>query len=86
MNIQPISDILLVKQEDFTDRKSGLYIPESFQTTNNLTGTVYAVGPDVIDVMEGDKVILIPLKFLTVKNEGVTYLVVRHKEVLGTLV
>lgn len=83
--IQPTSDIVLVEQDAIKEvNKSGIYIPESI-SSQEVTGRVFEVGPDVKGVTNQDRVLLLPVKYLSVKHNGKSYLVVREKEVIAII-
>ncbi|MDR3503082.1 MAG: co-chaperone GroES family protein [Legionella sp.] len=83
--LKPIQDVVLVTEDTF-ESKTGLFVPEGVTVNVNLTGTVAAVGPSVTSVTEGEKVLLKPLKFLSIVHEGSKYLVLRENEVIARIV
>ncbi|MEA3289339.1 MAG: co-chaperone GroES [Campylobacterota bacterium] len=85
MNFQPLGDRVLVKvQEPETKTASGIIIPDNASKEKPTTAEVISVGPDVKDVVAGDKVVY--TKFarsaaVTLDNEE--YLVMEISEILG---
>lgn len=57
--IIPRGKYILVKQDDEASRvtDSGLVIPDKVEQERKAVGTVKEVGPDIQDIVEGDRVI-----------------------------
>lgn len=57
-SIKPRKNHVFIKQED-VDRvdASGIITPDSIEQEQKAYGEVLAVGPDVLDIKKGDKVI-----------------------------
>lgn len=58
MKLRPVRDAVIIKQDEPKDKVGSLYVPQGKETFDDF-GTVIAVGPDVKDVKEGDRVIFI---------------------------
>ena len=93
MNIQPISDRILVKKEDQKEQmKSGIVLPTGSEDKNSSIGSVIAVGPG----RKGDKGETIPLSVEVgqkviytwgerVDLEGEEYYLVSESSILGVI-
>jgi co-chaperonin GroES (HSP10) len=61
MNIKPLGDGLIVKQQPKKERTdSGIFLPENSRAGNTFLHDVIAVGPGVKDVKVGDVVYVAP--------------------------
>jgi len=81
MSLRPLLDIVLV--EETQEQVSKLFIPEGTNIQVQKSGIVRAVGEGVVSKLEeGDRVILVPLQFLTITYAGKKLLVCREKEVI----
>lgn len=81
--IRPINDVCIVKQkESVKQTSSGLYLPTEVKS---FEGTIVAVGDEVSKVTVGDNVLLSMLTYMKTIYDGVEYLVVREKEIIGII-
>jgi chaperonin GroES len=87
MAFVPLKDrLLVIREEQSNQTSSGLYIPDTAKE-KPLEGKVTAVGPeakkDGINV--GDTVVFADFSGMEITIEGVDYLILLSKEVLGLL-
>lgn len=93
MNIQPLGDRVLVKQnEDKEQVKGGIIIPDTAKE-KSLEATVIAVGPGKrdeqgqrlpMDVAVGDRVLISKYGGTEVKYDDQTYMLLRQDDILAT--
>ena len=89
MNIQPLADRVLLKQEKAeTTTKSGIILPEAAQEKTQ-TATVEAVGPgtekEKITVKVGDRVMYDKYSGVQVKMDGEEYLIVKNSDIIAVV-
>ncbi|MGD2062187.1 MAG: co-chaperone GroES [Nitrospirota bacterium] len=84
--LKPLGERLLVEyREPETKTAGGIYIPESAKERPQ-EGVVLAVGKDVEEIKEGDRIVFekySPTKFTM---SGVEYAVIKEDDVMGILV
>ena len=94
MNIRPLGDRVVVKALEAEEKtKGGIILPDSAQEKQQR-GKVLSVGNGRIldngtrvplDVREGDTVIYSKYGGTEVKIDGVTYLIVNERDILGVV-
>lgn len=94
MNFQPIRDVVLVKKEEITQSKGGIFIPTTVVDKGSNEGVVLAVGDGIITesgtilslkVKVGDKVMFGKSGCIEVKIDSQDYLLMRENNILGIL-
>ena len=87
MNIKPIYNRLVIKRDQTYKSDSGLVIVENTKDRNDLKpeGTVLAIGHDVHDVKEGDRVIFRKMSGTEVKVDGDDLLMMTEDEVVAVV-
>ena len=87
MNIKPIYNRLVIKRDQTYKSDSGLVIVENTKDRNDLKpeGTVLAIGHDVHDVKEGDRVIFRKMSGTEVKVDGDDLLVMTEDDVVAVV-
>jgi chaperonin GroES len=87
MNIKPIYNRLVIKRDQTYKSDSGLVIVENTKDRNDLKpeGTVLAIGHDVHDVKEGDRVIFRKMSGTEVKVDGDDLLVMTEDDVVAVM-
>ena len=87
MNIKPIYNRLVIKRDQTYKSDSGLVIVENTKDRNDLKpeGTVLAIGHDVHDVKEGDRVIFRKMSGAEVKVDGDDLLVMTEDDVVAVM-
>lgn len=89
MKITPRGKYILIKRDPAPSRESahGIYTPDTEQVEEKAYGTVLAVGSEVSDVKEGDRVIFGAFAGETIEdtegNEKVTYKLVESEYVIA---
>jgi chaperonin GroES len=88
MNIKPIYNRLVIKRDQTYKSDSGLVIVENTKDRNDLKpeGTVLAIGHDVHDVKEGDRVIFRKMSGTEVKVDGDDLLVMTEDDVVAVMI
>ena len=87
MAFEPLKDrLLVIREEQSNQTASGLYIPDTAKE-KPLEGKVTAVGPDAIEdgINVGDTVVFANFSGMEITIEGVDYLILLSKEVLGLI-
>jgi len=89
MNVKPLADRVLVKQEKAeTKTAGGIIIPDTAQEKTQ-TAVVTAVGPgtddDKITVKPGDKVIYDKYAGTAIKIDGDDYLILKNSDIIAVL-
>ena len=87
MAFEPLKDrLLVIREEQSNQTASGLYIPDTAKE-KPLEGKVTAVGPDAIEdgIKVGDTVVFANFSGMEITIEGVDYLILLSKEVLGLI-
>lgn len=83
--IRPLGDRVVATRVDApTKTASGLYLPDTAKE-KPVMATVVAVGPDVKDVKNDEKIIYKEYSTTELKVDGVEYLVVREEDILGVV-
>jgi len=83
--IKPLGDrVVAVREEAATKTASGLYLPDNAKE-KPVVAKVVAVGKDVKNVKNGDKVLYKEYSTTEIKIGGTEYLIVREEDVLGTI-
>lgn len=85
MNFKPLGERILVERlEEDTKTASGIIIPDNAKE-KPLMGVVKAIGSEVKDVKNGDKVVFGKYSGTEVKLENTEYLILKLEDVLGVL-
>jgi chaperonin GroES len=87
MAFEPLKDrLLVIREEQSNQTASGLYIPDTAKE-KPLEGKVTAVGPEAKEdgINVGDTVVFADFSGMEISIEGVDYLILLSKEVLGLL-
>ena len=94
MNIQPLSDRVIVERVDALEKSAGgLYIPDTAKEKPQ-EGKVIAVGKGKrkddgaiipMDVKKGDQILFGKYSGNEVKVDGVEYLVMREDDIMGVI-
>jgi len=83
--IKPLGDrVVAVKEEAKTKTASGLYLPDNAKEKPVLA-KIIAVGKEVENVKDGDKILYKEYTTTEIKIDGTEYLIVREEDILGTL-
>jgi chaperonin 10 Kd subunit len=84
--IKPLGDrVVAVREEAKTQTASGIYLPDSSKE-KPVVAEVKAVGSDVKNVKEGDKIVYKEYSTTDLKIDGTEYLIVREEDILATVV
>ena len=84
MIIKPLGKRVLIKQVEQEEvTKSGIVLPGTASKEKPITGEVLAVGKDVEDVKEGDKVIFEKYTGTEVKDGDNSFLILDIENVLA---
>lgn len=79
--LRPTKNRVLVRLEK--EPQGLLHVPESFQEDSQW-GTVSAIGPEVKDLVVGDRVFFIPQRsFNEIHSDGVRYKLFREQDLEG---
>jgi chaperonin GroES len=94
MNIKPLGDRVLVKQDETTEeKKGGIIIPDTAKE-KPMQGTVIAVGTGHTDeegkktklsVKKGDKILLPKYGGTEIKIDDQEYQIVKEEDILGII-
>ena len=94
MNVQPLSDRILVRRvEEQETVRGGIIIPDTAKEKPQ-EGEIVAIGPGrlteegkriVMEVKKGDRVLVGKYSGTDVKIDGTEYTILREEEVLGIL-
>ena len=83
--ITPLANLVLAQADEAqTKTASGIYLPDNAQEKPK-TATVKAVGPQVVQVKVGDKIIYESFSGTEVKHDNVDYILVAEDKVLATV-
>lgn len=84
--IQPLKDnILLGKIQVENVSKSGIILSSESKDEKNIAA-VLAIGNDVKEIVEGDKVIFESYKTTKVEYENKEYLIIKEENILGKII
>ena len=78
--VKPILDRVFIRTDEKTATKGGIFVPETIDNPPT-TGVVVGVGPEVVSVQIGDKVLFHIFDELPSYEKGVV--VVRESSLLG---
>lgn len=85
MNFKPLGERVLVERlEEDTKTASGIIIPDNAKE-KPLEGIVKAIGSEVKDVKENDKIVFGKYSGTEVKLDGKEYLILKLEDVLGVI-
>ena len=87
MSFQPLGNrVLILREEQTNTTASGIIIPDSAKE-KPLEGKVIAVGKDAIEagVSEGDTVVFPKYGGTEITIDGVEYLIMSSKDILGVM-
>lgn len=83
--ITPLADYIVAQQEEAkTKTNSGLFLPESAGEKPKIAN-VLAVGPAVVDVKAGDKIIFGGYTNSDIKVDGAEYMLIKNENVYATI-
>ena len=83
--LQPLGDYVVATAEEAeTKTASGLYLPEN-AAEKPKTAKVVAVGKEVKQVKEGDRVVYKSYSTTEVKVGGTEYILVKEEDILATV-
>lgn len=96
MEIKPVGDRVLVRPDERESvSRGGIFIPETVDEKKQIDrGTVLAVGPGLrladgtitpMEIKADDYVLYSRYAGTAVKLEGVSYIILRHEDVLGVI-
>ncbi|MCA9340802.1 MAG: co-chaperone GroES, partial [Candidatus Saccharibacteria bacterium] len=82
---KPLADrVVAVREEAKTKTASGIYLPDTAKE-KPAYATVEAVGPEVKEIKNGDRIVYKDYTTTELKIDGVEYLIVREEDVLATV-
>lgn len=85
MNLKPLADrVVVMKTEEVKKTAGGIIIPDS-HSEKPVEGTILAVGKDVKELKERDRVVFGKYSGTEVKVNDKILLVLKEEEVLGKL-
>lgn len=85
MNFQPLGERVLVKRTEVENKTaSGIYIPDNAKEKPS-TADVVAVGTEVKDVALNDTIVFGKYAGTELTLEGVDYLILEIKDILGVI-
>ncbi|EAL5963017.1 co-chaperone GroES [Campylobacter jejuni] len=85
MNFQPLGKRVLVKRvEETKTTASGIIIPDNAKE-KPLMGEVVAVGKEITDITNGDKIVFAKYGGTEIKLDNNEYLVLNLDDILGIL-
>ncbi|EGF1229049.1 co-chaperone GroES [Campylobacter jejuni] len=85
MNFQPLGKRVLVKRvEETKTTASGIIIPDNAKE-KPLMGEVVAVGKEIADIANGDKIVFAKYGGTEIKLDNNEYLVLNLDDILGIL-
>ena len=79
---QPIHDRLLIRMHREEETERGIYLPEQSQKVN-VWGTVLAVGEKVLNVKEGDVVMIGKLAGTRILVNSRSHIIAKEREILA---
>lgn len=83
--IKPLADrVVAVREEAKTQTASGIYLPDTAKE-KPAYATVVAVGPDVKEIKNGDRIVYKDYTTTELKIDGKEYLIVKEEDVLATV-
>lgn len=83
--IKPLADrIVAVREAPATQTASGIYLPDNAKE-KPVIAEVKAIGPDVKEIVVGDKIIYKEYSTTELKIDGTEFLIVREEDVLATV-
>jgi len=83
--ISPLGErIVATREETATKTASGLYLPDKTQEKSQIAKVV-AIGSTVKEVKIGQRVIIGGYSTMTIKIDGVEYLIVKEEDVLAVV-
>ncbi len=85
MNFKPLGQRVLVKRTEVENKTaSGIYIPDNAKEKPS-TATVVAIGSEIKDVALNDTVVFGKYSGTELALEGVDYLILELKDILGVI-
>lgn len=83
--VEPLFDRVLIRRiEAETKSKGGILIPETAKD-KPLEGKVIAIGPDVVKIKVGDRVLIGKYAGIEIKLNEIEHLIIRLDEILGII-
>jgi chaperonin GroES len=83
--IKPLADrVVAVREKTAEKTASGIYLPESSKEKSTIA-TIVAVGPDVKQVKNNEKIVYKDYTATELKIDGIDYLVIKEEDILATV-
>ncbi|MBR6168480.1 co-chaperone GroES [Candidatus Saccharibacteria bacterium] len=84
MAIKPLADRVVAKKDAAVEQTaSGILLGEAKEKQN--TAVVESVGPDVKNVIKGDRILYRDYSASEIKLDGTDYLIIKEEDILATL-
>ena len=84
MAIKPLADRVVAKKDAAVEQTaSGILLGEAKEKQN--TAIVESVGPDVKNVIKGDRILYRDYSASEIKLDGTDYLIIKEEDILATL-
>lgn len=84
MAIKPLADRVVAKKDAAVGQTaSGILLGEAKEKQN--TAVVESVGPDVKNVIKGDRILYRDYSASEIKLDGTDYLIIKEEDILATL-
>lgn len=81
--LAPLADrVVATREEAATKTAAGLYLPDNAKEKSQVAKVV-AVGKDVKEIKDGDRIIVREYSTTDVKVEGIEYLIAKEEDVLA---
>ena len=81
--LAPLADrVVATREEAATKTAAGLYLPD-YAKEKSQVAKVVAVGKDVKEIKDGDRIIVREYSTTDVKVEGIEYLIAKEEDVLA---
>jgi chaperonin GroES len=83
--IKPLADrVLAVREAAQTKTASGIYLPDASKE-KSVIAQVVAIGPDVVTIVVGDRIVYKEYATTELKVDGVDYMIIKQEDILATL-
>jgi chaperonin GroES len=80
-NILPINDKVCVKRDESPEKIGLIWVPPSKASEPPMSGTVVSIGPDVVYIRPGDRVVFGQYTGTNIKIDGMAYTVLLEKDI-----
>lgn len=81
--LAPLADrVVATREEAATKTAAGLYLPDNAKEKSQVAKVV-AVGKDVKEIKDGDRIIVREYSTTDVKVEGIEYLIAKEEDILA---